>query len=250
MLDPQEIYRVEDEFGLISVFDDKECRTLSFGLNDEQSKLLKLSPHIPQHTYVQAMLLVLLFCQPRSAIVLGLGGGGLVHALRHYDASMKLTAVELSAKVIEISKRFFQLSIGKKLNVENVDATEFLRKGAHKKVNVIFADIYNVDGVIEQQLSEQFINDAHGLLKEDGYLVLNCWKEQKFNQALLQYLQAHFAEVRACLTGGGNWVVFAAKKPKAIAGSELKNRATQLSNKLGFPLSKHLNRFDVWESAR
>ena len=114
-----------DRFGDFCVLDDGDYRVLSFGDNDEQSKMDKSQPHVPQHTYVQAMLAVLLFSQPKSVIILGLGGGALVHSLRHFDAAIKITAVELRQQVIEVAKRFFQLPLSKKLTVLHQDAYEF-----------------------------------------------------------------------------------------------------------------------------
>lgn len=247
MSDYEVLHRSQDEHGPLIVLDDKEMRVLAFGENDEQSKLLKSSPHIPQHTYVQAMLLVLLFCQPKRVIVLGLGGGGLIHALRHYDAGIKVTAVELREEVIQLAKRYFQLPQSKKISLFNQDANDFLRLADHKKADVIFADIYGSEGVDEAQLSEAFIGRCAAMIKADGYLVLNCWKEHSKNRELLAHLQQHFAEVRACLTGGGNWVVFAGKLARDISAAGLKAKAQSLSQQLEFQLGRSLTRFDYWE---
>ncbi|PKG56516.1 spermidine synthase [Shewanella sp. GutDb-MelDb] len=247
MSDYQVLHQTEDEYGPLIVLDDKESRILAFGENDEQSKLLKAAPHIPQHTYVQAMLLVLLYSQPKSAIVLGLGGGGLIHALRHFDAGIKLTAVELRADVIDLAKRYFQLPLSKKLKVINQDATQFLALGDHKRVDIIFTDIYSAEGVDVAQVSESFIAQCAALIKADGYLVLNCWKEHSKNRELLAYLELHFVEVRACLTGSANWVVIAGKTRRDISSSALKHHAQALSNQLDFPLARSLTRFDLWK---
>ncbi|NRD75414.1 spermidine synthase [Shewanella sp. VB17] len=240
------LYQSEDAYGPLLVLEDKHMRVLSFGDNDEQSKLLKAEPHLPQHTYLQAMLLVLLFIKPKRVIMLGLGGGGLIHALRHYDTGIKVTAVELRSDVIDIAKRFFQLPIGKKLTLIHQDAAEFLAQADHKKVDVIFADIYGADGVDESQLSECFIKNAAAMIKADGYLVLNCWKEHSQNRTLLSLLQLHFDDVRACLTGGGNWVVLASKVKKELSISGMKAKAHCLSQQLDFTLGRSLTRFDHW----
>ena len=238
---------IEDEWGPIQVLDDGDTRILSFCDNDEQSKMLKLSPHIPQHTYVQAMLLVLMFSTPKSAIILGLGGGALVHSLRRFDAAIKLTAVELRATVIELAKRYFQLPIGKKLTLIHQDANLFLQQADHKRVDIIFADLYGAQGVDEGQLSMAFITQCAELIKADGFLVLNCWKEHSQNRLLLSYLQQHFTDIHACLTGGGNWVIFAAKQPNAISSVAIKNRSAELSQQLDFPLARSLTRFGPWQ---
>ncbi|QLE84279.1 methyltransferase [Shewanella sp. Scap07] len=242
----QVLYESSDALGPLIVLDSKTTRTLSFGDSDEQSKLLKLQPHIPQHTYLQAMLLVLLFQQPKRVMVLGLGGGGLIHALKHFDAGIKMTAVELRPQVIELAKRYFQLPMSKKLTIEQADAAEFLAAKQHKKVDIIFADIYSAEGVDDKQLSAAFIADASAMLKAEGVLVLNCWKEHSQDRALLARLQQHFAQVSACLTGGGNWVIFATKRDQQMTISGLKNKAQQLSQQLDFPLARLLTRFDVW----
>ena len=41
------------------------------------------------YSYLQPLLLVLLFIKPKRVIILGLGGGGLIHALRHYDTGIR-----------------------------------------------------------------------------------------------------------------------------------------------------------------
>ncbi|MCL1123343.1 spermidine synthase [Shewanella surugensis] len=243
MKDFKVLHRSNDEYGPLIVLDNKDTRILAFADNDEQSKLLKLTPHIPQHTYVQAMLLVLLFCQPKRVMILGLGGGGLIHALKHYDAGIKMTAVELREQVIVLSKRFFQLPIGKKLTLVHQDAKVFLTEKQYKKVDVVFADIYDAKGVDEMQLSAEFIALCADAIKEKGFLVLNCWKEHSQDRQLLTYLQMHFVDIRACLTGGGNWVIIACKQQDHTSASELKTYAQALSKQLDFPLDKSLTRF-------
>ncbi|QYJ78210.1 spermidine synthase [Shewanella acanthi] len=246
MTDATLLHETQDEYGVIRVLDYGESRVLSFGDNDEQSKILKTSPHVPQHTYVQAMLLVLLFCKPKSAIVLGLGGGALIHALRNFDAAIKLTAVELRPVVIELAKRYFQLPIGKKLNLINGNAITFLENPDHKKVDVIFADIYSAKGVDSAQLSPSFLENCTKLIKPNGYLVLNCWKEHSQNRELLEDLKQHFAHIDACLTSGGNWVIFASQTSQILGDSSLKNQAQALSQQLDFALERSLNRFGPW----
>ncbi|GGP67111.1 spermidine synthase [Shewanella algicola] len=247
MSDYKVLHVDSDSFGDFCVLDDGDYRVLSFGDNDEQSKLDKAQPYIPQHTYVQAMLSVLLFTQPKSVIILGLGGGALVHSLRHVDAAIKITAVELRERVIEVAKRFFQLPLSKKLTLLNQDANVFLADGEHKKVDVIFADIYSNKGVDKQQLTDLFIKQSKQLLKADGFLVLNCWKEHSRDTHLRDTLYSHFTHVYACLTGGGNWVVYATNGSGNFAGANNKQALQNLSQKLDTNISRVLTRFGPWQ---
>ncbi len=247
MSDYSLLWQGEDALGEIRVLEDDQYRILSFGDSDEQSKQLKAAPHIPQHTYIQGMLLSLMFMQPKSAIVLGLGGGSMLHALRHYDAGIKLSAVELRPAVIDAAKRYFRVQPSKKLQLIEADALTFLQQAEHKRTDLIFADIYTNDGVDESQLSQAFIDGALRLLKADGMLVLNCWKEHSRDDALLSRLKANFAQVYACLTSGGNWVIFAARAVGTLREDSLKSAADDLSDKLDYQVSRSLSRFGPWE---
>ncbi|MBV7314165.1 spermidine synthase [Shewanella sp. NIFS-20-20] len=246
MSEYQCLWQGEDQYGPISVVEDNDYRLLAFGDNDEQSKQLKVAPHIPQHTYIQAMLLSLLFIKPKSAIVLGLGGGALLHSLKHYDPAMKLTAVELRPQVIELAKRYFRVQPSKKLQLIEADAMAFLAEANHKRCDVIYADIYTDAGIDKQQLSQQFIDHAINLLKADGILVLNCWKEHSRDVELLARLQASFVEVYACLTSGSNWVIFAAKQAGTLRDHDLKSAIDDLSCRLDYSVSRSLSRFGPW----
>lgn len=238
----QTLHSSEDDFGPIIVMDDGQCRILSFAPNDEQSRCLKAAPHILQYEYTQAMLLVLLFCQPKRVLVLGLGGGSLVTALHHHIPGIHITAVELRATVIELAYRYFQMPRGKRVQIIEQDADSFLCSDQPRKLDVIFADLYHGTGVDEVQLRADFIARCAGLLKEDGWLVLNCWNEHREDAVLREALQQHFVDIRTVLTSSRNWVILAGKVQGWHTSSEMKEKALHLSNSLGFPLTRHLAR--------
>lgn len=247
MLDYKVLHQQSDQLGEVKVLDNGTYRILAFGDNDEQSKQLKALPHVPQHTYVQAMLMALMFIEVKSAIVLGLGGGALIHSLKKYNASIKMTAVELRPCVIDIAKKYFQLPLSKKLTLIEQDATDFIMHAEHKKVDIIFADLYLEEGVDKKQLSAQFIENSRNMLKEKGMLVLNCWKEQSQNMGLQALLTQYFTTVYACLTGSGNWVIFAAKDNTSLYDQGLKNKMQDLSSLLDFQVGRAINRFGPWQ---
>lgn len=238
----QTLYDDTDDFGPITVTDDGECRVLAFAPNDEQSRCLKAAPYILQFEYTQAMLLVLLFCQPQRVLVLGVGGGSLVTALHHTVPGLKITAVELRQSVIDLAYRYFQMPRGKRVQVLCQNADSFLYSDQPRKSDVIFADLYHGTGVDELQLRADFIARCAEIIKEDGWLVLNCWNEHREDTTLRETLQQHFADIRTVLTSSRNWVILAGRKPSWHTNSEMKETAFQLSGALGFPLTRHLAR--------
>ena len=77
----KEIFRTEDDIGVIVVFQRANKRILSFDYSLEQSCVYMEKPYYLAHEYTQAMLLGLLFVDAKHVTLLGLGGGGLVHCL-------------------------------------------------------------------------------------------------------------------------------------------------------------------------
>lgn len=237
-----QLFTTEDSYGPVYVTDDGDCHILGFAPQDEQSRCLKSAPYILQHDYAQAMLLVLLFCQPKRVLVLGLGGGGLVTALHRYDWSLNITAVELRAAVIDIAKRFFFLPNSKRIQLVEQDADEFLIDDLPRKVDIIFADMYHAAGVDGLQLQTDFIARCSQQLKVDGWLVLNYWMEYSDDPYLREALKTHFADIQTVMTTSKNWVILASKTPQYRTSRELKDKATHLSSTLGYSLLRHLSR--------
>ena len=238
----QTLYTCDDEYGNIKVLDDGQYRILSFTDGDEQSRQKIATPDILQHEYTQAMMLVLLFKQPKRITILGLGGGCLVTTLHKHVAGLQINAIELRPQVIDIAERFFRLPKSKKITIVEQDANHYLAKNEHKKVDVLFTDIYNTKGMDGSVLRQTFIDKCADNIKDDGWLVINCWSEHTFHPELIEALQHHFIDIRAVNTGCGNWVVLAGKRYNDGSGNQLKAQAQKLSNDLGFNVNTWLSR--------
>src|SRR5687768_14847887 len=70
--DDIEIARIDDEYGSIQVYDRGDERYLTFDSPHQQSGIYKSDPARLLHHYTQAMMLVLLYRQPRHITLLGL----------------------------------------------------------------------------------------------------------------------------------------------------------------------------------
>ena len=238
----KEVYRHYDELGPLIVSDDGNKRYLGFSVDDEQSCQLKSAPYLLQHDYSQAMLLVLLFVQPSRIALFGLGGGTLVMTLHHFLPAVMITAVELRPQVVKIARRFFQLPRCDRLNIIIEDASEYLERGDSEPVDILFADIYDGEGLDLQQTEPWFIEQCHQQLNEEGWLVMNCWRQHRGEHAMMDALKSLFADVRSCSTAEGNWVIMAGKKACTLSDAQLKNDAKKWSKILGYSLLPSLSR--------
>ncbi len=241
----KEIYRGHDSYGAVRVLDDGDKRYLAFGDVDEQSCCLKHEPMIPEHEYVRAMLLVLLFAEPKQVISLGLGAGALNTCLHGRFAGCKQQIVELRPEVVEVAYRFFQLPRGKRMQIHTLDALEFLQAVKTRKADIIFSDIYGADGLNEKQLGEDYLALCEERLKPDGWLVLNLWRDHVGGRTL-ELLLEHFGVLYGCHTQSGNWVVFAAAEDHGLSSGQLEKRARELGQHLGFSLSSYLKRLKTY----
>ncbi len=234
------IFKTYDEHGTIDVLDDGNKRYLTFGNQDEQSLQIKATPHIPQHEYGRAIMLSLLFCQPKSVCVMGLGGGTLTQAYLHALPDADIHTVELRQMVIRVAKRFFQLDKHAQLNIHNADANDFL-KDTPLKFDLLVADIYHHDGVDEGQLEAEFIEKSAGVLTDNGWLVLNYWLDHDLSEALLEQLHQTFECLFVCNSGGGNSIIYAGKAypPANYLDKEI---VKPLAKTLGFSLNYYLKR--------
>lgn len=237
------VFYSKDAFGAIKVLQDGQYRWLAFAEGDEQSRIRLATPAVLQHEYTQAMMLSLLFSQPKRLTVLGVGAGCLINCMHQQVAGIQITGVELRPQVIEIAYQYFNLQKSKRITIVEEDAKTYLQD-SHKKVDLLFTDLYHATGMDEAVLKTEFIANSAKQIKENGWLVINCWEGQYDKQALVSYLQDHFTDIRCVDTGTANCIFFAGKTPDYQNAKQLKQKAQKLSSSLGFSLTKWLNRLN------
>lgn len=231
-----------DELGPIRVFDNGQYRILSFAEGDEQSRIRLSTPHVLQHEYTQAMMLPLLFCEPKRVCILGLGGGCLLTALHHSIPAIHITAVELRQEVMDAAEMYFKIPKGKRITLDVANAVDYIAEGLPKKVDILMTDLYNTQGMDRAVLHNSFIENCAKNIKEDGWLALNCWIDQKNNHELTELLKVYFNDLRALDTGSGNWVIIAGKRKNHSNAKELKATAQKFGLLLDIPLNRWLSR--------
>ncbi len=238
------IHQEHDQIGPIYVYEDGLKRYLAFAPNDEQSCWAKSEPLVPQHDYIQCMLMVLIWQEPKKIIGIGLGAGVIISSLHAAYPSCKQTVIELRQHVIDIAYRFFQLPRAKRLNVINANIESYFQTEKVIKADILFSDIYLAEGVDDIQLTEDYLEQCFYRLKKDGWLVINCWKEHKNTDVLIR-LQKYFSTIRSCSIASGNWVIFASNTQQNSSKKEEKERLKKLQQELNFSALNFWNRLVV-----
>ncbi len=119
---------------------------------------------------------------PRRILVLGLGGGTIVHLLKLFFPESSLVCVELDPQHIQIAKRFFAIP---QKNVELIqgDAYEYLRNG-NDKFDWIIDDVFqHVSGEpVRQQPIDEIFSLYAKRLNKNGMLSANVIGPKQFKQ--------------------------------------------------------------------
>lgn len=240
-----EIHRRYDQHGLIQVFDHGSKRYLSFGTADEQCCQLRQSPAQLQHPYSRAMLAILSqYSQdrpPDNLLLLGLGGGGLAQALLAALPHSHLQAIELRPAVVHVARQYFGLPRKPEFNITIGDALEEIRH-IQQPQDIIFSDLYLADGLVTQQLTQDFMEHCHQQLTPGGWLVFNLWREHRDQQDWFNQLNNRFDHCLHSTTKDGNWIIWAQKSGQPPQNSQ---QAKVNSNQWS-PIVA----FNLWQSAK
>ncbi|MEX1843742.1 fused MFS/spermidine synthase [Enterobacter cloacae] len=204
------LFRTEDDWGEIIVAGCRQFRILRFDEVFEQSKVNLLSPHVPVHQYIRAMLMASYWSNSSPALLLGLGGGALLRALHAMDSAIAADVVELRPAVIEVAREWFTLPDTDTIRYFEEDAVSFLARETGARYPLIFADLYLAWEMDPLQGTETFLVRCRALLQDDGWLVINYLTVPRSDTLLYQSLYRVFSAVFICqVTEGGNVIIYA-----------------------------------------
>ena len=192
-------------FSHIKVYKVKNERILRFVHDDGEEwaqSILDLDrPHDMVVEYSKMMFLsYLLRPHPEKVLIVGLGGGCLVHFLRHYDPQVKIDIVEIDPVVVEVADRFFGVGTGGNVNIITQDGFDFF-KTAQATYDVIYMDAFlkpsaatDDTGVDLRLKTTKFYKEVQEKLALDGVVVFNINDHPKIKQDL-QTIRASFRSV-------------------------------------------------------
>lgn len=238
----KEIHRAVDEWGAVVVYENFGERFLSFDSFFEQSCASMTTPFLPVHEYAQAMLVALVFGEPKHVTLLGLGGGTLATCIHHYFDDVTIHAVELRHIVIEAAFDYFYLPKSPRLTVTHNDVQYFIKSAEAGSTDLIFSDLYNAHDMSPLQLQQTFIEQCYDLLSVDGWLVINFHHAPKIESPLVKQIQAIFSIVYVCSISSGNWILFCGKSTRIPKRNLLQDKCKKLEKIMNKPLTRFFNR--------
>jgi spermidine synthase len=112
-------------------------------------------------------------------LIVGLGGGAMVHFLARYDPQVKVDAVEIDPAVVQVAEEYFGVRSQGNVNVITADAFKYLAE-SQVPYDVIYMDAFlkpsgdtDSTGVPLKLKQAEFYRSLRRTLKPDGLVVFN-----------------------------------------------------------------------------
>ncbi len=117
--------------------------------------------------------------QPKRVLIVGLGGGAMVHFIKHYDPEVKVDAVEIDAKVVELADKYFDVRTQKNVKIITEDAFKYFKENK-TRYDVIYMDAFlkpsegtDATGQPLRLKTTEFYKGLREQLTPDGIVVIN-----------------------------------------------------------------------------
>jgi spermidine synthase len=174
----------ESAFSRIRVRRDGDVRAMTFvrGYGQEvvQSRVNLTAPHTLVAPYARAMFASYLYQpQPKRVLIVGLGGGAMVHFLTHHDSQVQIDAVEIDPVVVRLADQYFNVRAGGNVRVHTADAMAFI-EATTDRYDLILMDAFlrpssdtDATGVPTGLKTVAFLNRLRQALAPGGVVAFN-----------------------------------------------------------------------------
>jgi spermidine synthase len=131
------VHEVRSAYSHIQIRDAGARRAMLF-VGDRGESVLETvinlrEPHRLQHPYSHTLMAGLLYGpEPRTALLIGLGGGAIVRFLNHEFPRMRLDVVEIDPVVVKLAREYFGIVAGERTRIITDDAFDFLARSAER----------------------------------------------------------------------------------------------------------------------
>ena len=171
-------------FSRIRIRLDGDVRALTFvrdnGQEAVQSRVNLKTPHTLMSPYARGMFASYLYQpHPRRVLIVGLGGGAMVHFLTHHEPQVHIDAVEIDPVVVRLADRYFGVRSGGNVRVHTADAVTFVESSTGR-YDLILMDAFlrpsdetDTTGVPTRLKTQTFLDRLKRALAPGGVVAFN-----------------------------------------------------------------------------
>lgn len=240
-------HEVKSNYSHIRIRRSGTIRTMIFvrdsGEEAYESQVNLKSPHVLRFNYLQHMFANYLI-QPtqQKALIVGLGGGSMVHFLQKYDPDVFIDAVEIDPVVVQLAERFFAIRASSKVKLIVADAFDYFAKN-DSKYDTIYMDAFlkpsaatDDTGVPLRLRTIAFYKQLQSRLSDGGSVVFNINPHSEMNEDISTISEAFPQTYVFNLPLSQGVVVVGSMRPERISAGALKESGRQIDQrfKAGF----------------
>jgi spermidine synthase len=133
-------------------------------------------------TYTRMMMGALyLQPQPRSILIVGLGGGTLPTALSQVLPQASIDVVEIDPAVTRVARAYFNFRPDQRVQVAEMDGRVFVKRAIReqRRYDLIMLDAFDHEYIPEHLLTREFLNEVRTLLAPGGILAANTFSSSR-----------------------------------------------------------------------
>lgn len=203
--------------------------------------------------YTQYMFLNYVFQpQPKKVLIVGLGGGSMVHFLQHYDPDVEVEAVEIDPDIVSIAEEYFGVRSEGNVKIVTADGFDYLRT-TESRYDAIYMDAFlkpsdetDSTGAPLRLHTTPFYDDVKQRLNPGGVVVFNLNTHRRLNDDL-RTINASFPQTyRFTIANTGNVVVVASAAGERATYPQLLEAANNTDRRFraGFSFREMLRRLN------
>jgi spermidine synthase len=232
------VHEFKSPFNNIVVSEDHEgLRILRFERFGARQSVVKVGD--PDHlelAYARVMAPIpFLFVEdPRSALVIGLGGGTIPSFLRKRFPNMKIDVVDIDPGVVAVAKSHFGFREDALMRAHVEDGRRFVEQ-ARSRYDLVYLDGFGTDSVPPHLTTREFLAAVRNILTPQGIAVGNLWGRavnRNYDSMVKTYQDVFDGLLLVDVLGSANKIVLATRTKRDVTNMELGIRARMVSRQL------------------
>lgn len=115
-------------------------------------------------------------------LILGVGGGSVIHAIRKYDKKAMITGIELDPVMMQVAREQFGIEENAKQKIIIVDAKQWIQKQSRTSrlvYGTIIVDLYIGPLNPPKARTKAFLEQLKTLAKPNGIIIYNAHYQKK-----------------------------------------------------------------------
>ncbi len=132
------------------------------------------TPDLPRRYWYKAVEEVSSrLANPGRVLVIGVGGGTILHLLSRKFPGLKMVGVEIDEEILRIARQFFELEKIPNLEIVTGDGGEYVASYQGDPLDLVFVDAYLGGNFPLHFNEEQFLSELKRIVAPGGLVVVN-----------------------------------------------------------------------------